>query len=105
MRQRQPLGQELRGLCRCVAVERHHCRREAWGTGQLRAPPIADWSDFDLVRAPADGFVEAMKYHVFDVRRKRSGMQFYAADFSDQAKRIAKTDAQAAFGLFPSHPE
>jgi hypothetical protein len=31
-------------------------------------------------------------------------MQFYAADFSDQAKRIAKTDAQPAFERFPRHP-
>ena len=73
VRQRQPPGEELRRFGRCSAIERHHCPRETGGAGELGAPPVADGSDFNVVRAPADGFLEAMKCHVYRCPEEVSG--------------------------------
>ena len=100
---REPLREELRGFGRCIAVKRHHRRRDSWCSGKLRAPSIADGCDLYVVRAPANRFVEPMKCHVFRCPRKRSGMQFYADVFGDQAKPITKPDAQAAIWRFLRH--
>ena len=60
----EPLRELLRRGVGRLTIERHHRRRQAGHTSQLRPPPIADGRDFDLVRTPANDFVEAMNVHV-----------------------------------------
>ena len=91
--QRQPPGQQISCLVRCLAVERHHGGWTAVAALQLRAPPIADRRHFNRVRASADCLLEAMTFHVC-MRPGESG--FYASATGDQAKRGAKFDAQSA---------
>ena len=63
MREREPIGQLSRGLIWGLPIKRHHGGRETWRAEQLRAPTVADGHDLDEVRAPADGFFEAMNGH------------------------------------------
>ena len=64
MRQRQPVGELPRGLVRGLPVERHHGGGDAGGAKELGAPPVADRRDLYEVRAPGNGFFEAMYGHV-----------------------------------------
>jgi len=64
VRQRQPLGQVAGGFVRRRSVERHHRRWKARGAGELGAPSVADGRDLDVVRTPANRFVESMNSHV-----------------------------------------
>ena len=59
----EPLGQLSRGLIGSRPVKRHHGGRDAGGAEQLGTPAVADVHDLDEVRAPADGFFEAMNGH------------------------------------------
>ena len=91
MRERQPTRQQLSGFIGRTAVERHHRGRDTRGAPQLRTPAVADGRDFDLVRAPANGFLEAMNCHVLSMSGgSESGLKFYAPVVIDQAKARAK---------------
>jgi hypothetical protein len=60
MRERQPVGQLPRGFVGGLPVKRHHGGRHTGGTKELCAPAVADGRDLYQIRAPADGFFEAM---------------------------------------------
>jgi len=60
MREREPVGELLRGFVRGLPVERHHGGRHARGAKELRAPAVADGRHLDQVWAPANGLFEAM---------------------------------------------
>ena len=104
MRKRQPLREKPRSFVWCRSVERHHRRWEARRAAQLRAPSVADGRHLDVVRPPANRFVEAKSLvqkrlvqkhcHVCRCPGKWSGLQFYAVAVRDQAKRVAKTVQQ-----------
>src|SRR6185503_12624548 len=64
MRQCQPLRKKPRSFVWCCSVERHHRGGEAWRATKLRAPSVADGHDLDVVRTPANCFVEAKNCHV-----------------------------------------
>jgi len=64
MRERQPLSQLPRRFVRRLPIEGHHRRRHAGPSPQLSTPSVADGHDLDLVRAPANDFVESMNGHV-----------------------------------------
>ena len=64
VREGQPLHQQPRCFIWRLTVERHHRRGHTGPAAQLRAPPVADVRDLDLVRTPADGFFESVHGHV-----------------------------------------
>ena len=64
VRKGEPLRQLPCGFVRRLTVERHHRRRHSRQPAKLRAPPVADRRDFDLIRTPADEFFESMHRHV-----------------------------------------
>ncbi len=87
-------GKPLRQLsCRFIGgmpVERHHGRWDARRTQQLCTPTGGDVHDLYEVRAPADGFFEAVNGHVAIFERRRDDGRSYASATADQAKRDAK---------------
>ena len=62
----EPLREQVRRVVGCLTVKRHHRGWHARSTSQLGPPAIPDGCDFDFVRAPANGFFEAMNIHVFE---------------------------------------
>jgi hypothetical protein len=98
MRQHQPLRQVPRRFVWRRSVERHHRRWKTRRATKLRAPSVADGHDLDVVRTPANGFVEAMDCHVCLVSREVKRWQFYALTFRDQAKRVAKPAQHMVIG-------
>jgi len=98
MRQHQPLRQVPRRFVWRRSVERHHRRGKTRRATKLRAPSVADGHDLDVVRTPANGFVEAMNCHVCLMSREVKRWQFYAPTFRDQAKRVAKPAQHVVIG-------
>src|SRR6187401_3624669 len=98
MRQHQPLREMSRRFVRRRSIERHHRRWKTRRATELRAPPVADRRDLDVVRTPANGFVEAMNCHVCLMSREVKRWQFYALTFRDQAKRVAKLAQHVVIG-------
>jgi len=90
MRQRQPVRELTGGLVGGLSVERHHRRRDAWNAAQLRTPAVADGRHLDVVRAPANGFLETMHGHWFGFGDGVERVEFYACCRGDQAKVMTK---------------
>jgi hypothetical protein len=64
VRKRQPLREKPRSFVWCCSVERHHRRWEAKRAAELCAPSVADGHNLDVVRPPANRFVEVKDCHV-----------------------------------------
>jgi hypothetical protein len=59
----EPVGELFGGLVGGRPVKRHHRGRNTREAQQLCPPAVTDGDDFYEVRAPADGFFEAMYGH------------------------------------------
>ena len=90
MGKRQPIGQLSRRLIWSGPVKGHHGRRDPWRPHELGAPAVADGHDLYEVRAPADGFFEAMNGHSSILNAEGERGRSYASAAADQAKRHAK---------------
>ena len=90
MCQREPLGQLAGRLVWRGAVKRHHGRRNARCTLQMRAPPVGDGAHLYQIRAPADSFFKTMNGHLDERGTKGNGRRSYASCPVDQAKGDAK---------------
>ena len=88
MGEREPLRQLSCGLIGSRPVKRHHGRRDAWHPQQLGAPAVTDEHDLYEVRAPADGFFEAVNGHGVISERRRNGVILrFGRSRSSEARR------------------